>query len=323
MSATEPTDETSTVFDPDAFRMSIGDHLEELRWRIILAIIGLAVIATVCFCFGNDVLVIFCRPLFVALQKAHLNTQLHTTELDEGFIVWLKVNLITAAVLSGPWMVYQIWQFVAAGLYPNERKYVTKYMPLSISLMIAGVALVYFAVLPWTCSFFLLFTASVPMPNSQVTTTTRYTPTTVPSLQGNPPNPVEGEIWIDTTQGKIKIFFENTVRSMTFNTDSLLAPNISLSDYIDMVVGLVITFAIAFQMPLAVLALARIGIIEIKTLRKSRRYVYFSMSILAAVLAPHDVVTAQLALMFPLILLFELGIWLADRAEKRDLLDGN
>jgi Sec-independent protein secretion pathway component TatC len=194
-------------------------------------------------------------------------------------------------------------------------------MPLSIGLMVAGVALVYFAVLPWTCSFFFGFTSSVQTPDAKVVTIEPYAPAIMPHLKGSPPHPKDGEMWIDDSQGKIKIFFDGETRSMMFNTDTLLASHITLSDYIDMVVGLVITFAIAFQMPLVVLALARIGIVEIKTLKGMRRYVYFSMSILAALLAPHDVVTAQLALMVPLILLFELGVFLATRAERRDQLE--
>ena len=302
--------------DPDAYRMTIGEHLEELRGRMFRAIIGLAVIAIVCFCFGNDVLILFCRPIYQAQFSGHLNTQLYTTELDEGFMIWLKVNLITAAVIASPWILYQFWQFIAAGLYPNERKYITKYIPLSVTLMILGVMLVYFGVLPWTCKFFYGFNDSVGTPEKQLITTEKYTPTVVPHLWGNPAHPQIGEIWIDDSQGKVNLYLsDKTVRSLTFNADSLLASHVTLTDYIDMVVGLVITFALAFQLPLVVLALVKIGIIQLDTLRGARRYVYFSMSILAAVLAPHDVVTAQVALMVPLVLLFELGVFLARRSE--------
>ena len=70
-------------------------------------------------------------------------------------MVFIDISLISAAALASPWILYQLWQFVAAGLYPHERKYVTRYLPLSIALLISGMLFVYFLVLPWTLEFFI------------------------------------------------------------------------------------------------------------------------------------------------------------------------
>ena len=72
-------------------------------------------------------------------------------------MTYLKVALICAAAIASPWLLYQLWQFVASGLYPKERKYVTKYLPLSITLLITGMLFLYFIVLPLMMTFFLEF----------------------------------------------------------------------------------------------------------------------------------------------------------------------
>jgi len=69
----------------------------------------------------------------------------------------MKVSLIAAMAISGPWIVYQLWKFISAGLYPKERKYVTKYIPLSITLMLLGMIFVYYVVLPFSLQFFHRF----------------------------------------------------------------------------------------------------------------------------------------------------------------------
>ena len=104
--------------------------------------------------------------------------------------------------------------------------------------------------------------------------------------------------------------------SIRFTAEKLLAPDITLSEYIDLVIGMLLTFAVSFQLPLVVLALARIGIIQVEQLRGFRKVVYLIMAVLAAAITPGDVITATMALMVPLCFLYELGIWLASRVPK-------
>jgi sec-independent protein translocase protein TatC len=96
----------------------------------------------------------------------------------------------------------------------------------------------------------------------------------------------------------------------------LLATSFTLPDYLDLVLQLLLTFGLAFQLPIVVMALARIGLVEIATFQHWRRYVYLGLSMVAAGLAPGDVVTATIALLVPLILLYELGIFLAKMGVK-------
>jgi sec-independent protein translocase protein TatC len=307
---------TSAPFNPDDYRMTIGEHLEELRRRLILGLVGFGVALAVCLFFGDRVLEIFCWPLSNVLTNMGLNPQIHYDELGEGFLTWLQVNVIVAIAIASPWIVYQLWQFVAAGLYPNERKYVTRYAPLSITLLIVGMLFVYFLVLPWSIQFFINFANDIPLPTRNVTTTQPYTPLVLPQLKGDPAHPKPNEIWIDSETNQLK--FANGVGqilAIRFSSQNLLVPDIKLSEYIDLVTGMLLTFGLSFQMPLVVLALVRIGLVEVDQLKGMRRYVYFGLSILAAAITPGDVITATIMLMIPLALLYELGIWLA-RVQK-------
>jgi sec-independent protein translocase protein TatC len=320
MTVSDPPKPTTHDYDPDAYRMTIGEHLEELRGRMIRALIGLFIIGAVCLWFGKQTMAIFCAPLVHTLQKYDLSPQLHSEEVADIFMSYIQISLISAAAISAPWMVYQLWQFVAAGLYPNERKYITRYIPLSMALLIAGMLFVYFLVLPWTLEFFIAFSTDVPLP-AQKSPVVQLEPNNRPSgvmmIAGDPANPTPGEIWFDTTQKRLKFFINGEVKIISFSAQNLIATEYNMPEYIDLVVGMLLTFGLSFQMPLVVMALARIGIVEIDMLRSFRKYVYFAMSIIAAAITPGDVITATVALMIPLCLLYELGIWLAVMGERR------
>ncbi len=311
--------ETQRKLNPDDFQMSIGDHLEELRRRILLGLLGLVPAALVCLIYGQQILAVLCRPLTSALLKYDISPQLYTDELADGFMVYIKISFIAAIAIAGPWIIYQLWKFVGAGLYPHERRYVTKYIPLSIALLFAGLAFVYFLVLPLSLQFFIGFTSDIPlrMPLAEKVHASATTqPTFVQAVAGNPGHPADLQMWFDTTQSRLKMFIGNKIRVIPFGPDNLVGTHFTLPDYLDLVLQLLLTFGLAFQLPLVVMALARIGIVEVATLRKLRRYVYLGLSMLAAALAPGDVVTATIALLVPLVLLYELGIFLARMGPK-------
>jgi len=306
--------------------MSIGDHLEELRRRIFLGLIGVVAMAVISLCFGRTLLAILCRPLVEVLARYGLNTQLAAFGLTDAFMTYIKVSLIAAAALAGPWVVYQLWAFVAKGLYPRERKTVTRYMPLSMVLLLSGMVFVYFVVLPLTLWFFVAFTAGLTVPTfpsltQRVETTALSAATTqatfVQAVDGDPPSPRNMQIWFDTSEGRLKIMASDKVRVIPFGAAGLLSTHFDLPDYLSLVLQLMLTFGLAFQMPLVVMAAARIGIVTVIQLKSWRRYTYFGMVVLAAAISPGDVITATIALLVPLIFLYELGIWLAIWAERR------
>jgi sec-independent protein translocase protein TatC len=309
--------------NPDDYRMTLGDHLEELRRRLILSILGFAMAMGLCLFFGKQVLAIFCKPLLEVMQEYEVNPMLFMGNLSDGFMVYLKISMIAALVIASPWIVWQLWLFVAAGLYPHERKTVTRYIPLSLSLLVGGLMFVYFLVLPWTIQFFMAFSISIPLPDmgGNIVPTTQATEfVLVPKVSGNPAGAPDLSMWFDTHQQRLKMMVAGKVRVIQFGPENLVAPQILLGDYIDLVLGMLVVFGLSFQLPLVILALCTIGILEPDTLRGSRKIVYFAMAIVAAVITPGDVITASVALAIPLCLLFELGIWLGARAPRREIV---
>ena len=313
------------AFDPDSFRMTVGEHLEELRWRMILALIGFFVAMAVCLGFGEHFLTFFCRPLLDALKTEDLTTILTYTTLTEPFMLYLKISMIGGAIFAGPWIIYQLWLFVAAGLYPNERKAITRYIPLSISLFIIGVVFVYLCVLPLTFKFFLQFASGIGLPHSSEATLVDVplqNRVMIPRIEGNLKDPRNGDLWINEKERRLYTFLDGKTRVIMIGANQLLTPHLTISDYIDLVITFMLTFGLAFQLPLVVLALVRIGIVEIDFLRKQRKMVYFVMAIVAAFVAPGDVVTSMLALLIPLMILYEFGLWLAARQLKQTAANG-
>ena len=315
----------SNGFDPDSYRMTVGEHLEELRSRMIRAMLGFLLALIGCFVYYERVVWFFCKPLVDAYYKHQLNPQLIVDEVGEGFMVAIKISMIVATAVAGPWILYQLWQFVAAGLYPNERKYVTRYLPLSLTLLVSGMLFVYFLVLPWTLDFFLgwnkTFQLRVPdqVKFDASKPTTQATAMEIPVIEGTPSGLQKDSsyIYVDPKSQRLMFYHEGVLRIIPFNADTLIGQEYKLSHYMDLVVMMLITFALSFQLPLVVLALERIGIVDIDALKAGRRYVYFAMVVAAAVITPGDVVTATVALMFPLIGLYELGIVLAQMGKPK------
>jgi len=170
----------------------------------------------------------------------------------------------------------------------------------------------YLFVLPLMLEFFLTFGMGDPMHTGRSIDPRAATQPAfvVPRYDGDPPNPVEGRMWINGSEHRLKFIFDGVLCVVPFGNAGSATPLITLKTYIDMGINLLLSFGLAFQMPLVVLALVRIGIVDVAALKKMRRIVYFSMSVVAAFIVP-DVVTGMVALMVPLILLFELGLWLA------------
>ena len=120
--------------DPLDFGMSLGDHLEELRARLILALLGLTVCSVISLLFSRH-LILFLEKPFTAVVG---NDSLQVLSLTEGFVSYVKIALIAGLIISSPWIFYQLWMFISAGLYPRERRYVHFAVPFCTLLFIAG-----------------------------------------------------------------------------------------------------------------------------------------------------------------------------------------
>jgi len=130
-------------YDPLETTMSLGDHLEELRMRLLLALAGLAVGVIVALVLGKPIILFIERP-YVAVMGS--SAALQTLAPAQGISSYMKICLIAGLIFSAPWVFYQLWMFVAAGLYEHERRYVHMAVPFSATLFVVGALFFLFVV---------------------------------------------------------------------------------------------------------------------------------------------------------------------------------
>ena len=130
-------------------QMSFLDHLEELRKRIIHSLIAVGIAVVVCWSFAD--------PLFVIISKPILDNgvQLNMTRPTEGFNLELKLALLAAIFLAAPFIMAQVWLFIAPGLYKHERRYALPFIIFSSLLFIAGGLFGYFIAFPFALQFLI------------------------------------------------------------------------------------------------------------------------------------------------------------------------
>jgi sec-independent protein translocase protein TatC len=307
--------------------MSFGDHLEELRYRLIMAILGLVVGLIITFLppiyIGRGVMTKMEEPARQALKRYYADdaqrrydeavaaksqaptvqvelpadefvTQLKSLAPDlklpdpatlkdkyislkqrsalsdtilvskesmregsavvtlaplEGITILFGVCTITGLVITSPWVFYQVWAFVAAGLYSHERHYVLKFLPISLVLFLSGVFLCFFGVLPVTLGFLL-----------------------------------ELNVWLN------------------------IEPSLRLSEWMSFATLLPLVFGVCFQTPLVMFFLERVGICTVNDFKSKRKFAILIIVAAAAILTPGPDVFSQCMLAVPMVLLYELGI---------------
>ena len=135
-------------------KMSLTDHLMELRTRLVRCVIVLLIGFGACYYFKDFIFDIITRPLVQVLPK---NGYLIYTGLTEAFFVYMKLAFFASLILTCPFIIYQIWKFISPALHSSEKKYVLPFVFFSTLLFISGVLFGYFIVLPPAFEFFVSF----------------------------------------------------------------------------------------------------------------------------------------------------------------------
>ena len=242
-SPNEPEDELAGTEQP------FVTHLVELRDRLVRALIAIGVaFGALCLWPGPAGLYdLVAAPLVAHLPKG---ATLIATSVISPFMTPLKITLIAGLLVALPVVLYQLWAFVAPGLYRHEKKLVLPLVVSSTILFFIGVAFCYFFVF--------------------------------------------GQVF--------KFIQQFAPKSIT------AAPDIEA--YLSFVLTMFIAFGAAFEVPVAVVVLARMGLVSIDKLKAFRGYFIVLAFIVAAIVTPPDVVS-QLALAIPMCILYEVGIWAA------------
>lgn len=244
----EDDDEEEDDDEDGERKMTLVEHLDELRSRIIRALLGLLIGMGIALALSPQAIQIINQPLHDVAGKEPLIT----LDMVSPFILYLRISLYMGILIASPWIFYQLWMFVAAGLYKHERKYIVYAVPFSAVLFITGALFFLFYISPMLLAFFYAFARD----------------------------------WMGV---EAKITLDNHVTFMT---------------------NMMMVFGFCFQMPIAVLLLAKMGLVTVKTLNRYRKHVIVGILILAAFTtspSPLD----QIALAIPMWMLYEIGVLLA------------
>ena len=226
---------------------SFISHLIELRNRLLKVVLGLVLVFICLFPFANKIYALLAAPM---LAKLPAGGQMIATAVTTPFFIPMKLAMMAAFVIALPHTLYQIWAFVAPGLYAHEKKLTLPVIAASSILFLAGMAFAYFAVFPIVFGFIV-----------------KSAPTGVAVM-----------------------------------TD--------ISQYLDFVMSLFMAFGLAFEVPIAVVLVARFGWVTIKQLKEARSYVIVGAFVIGAIFTPPDIIS-QFMLSVPLWLLYEAGILVA------------
>lgn len=145
-------------------RLPLTEHLEELRTRLIRALIAMAIGSAICYTKAESIYRFLLAPLITHLPS---DSRMIFTELTEAFLTYFKVALWGGFLLASPVIFYQMWRFVSPGLYRKERKVLLSFSFWSTFALLCGMAFAYFVAVPVIFNFFLSFGGSsiLPMPS--------------------------------------------------------------------------------------------------------------------------------------------------------------
>tara|TARA_B100001741_G_scaffold240093_1_gene201097 strand:- start:153 stop:923 length:771 start_codon:yes stop_codon:yes gene_type:complete len=136
---------------------SIVSHLTELRSRLIYSFIFLLIFFVICYFFADYIYGFLVEPYAEAVKQDDKERRLIFTALQETFLTYLKVAFFASFFVTSPFILIQIWKFIAPGLYENEKSAIMPYLVLTPILFFLGGSLVYYLVMPLAINFFLSF----------------------------------------------------------------------------------------------------------------------------------------------------------------------
>jgi len=234
--------------------MGFLDHLEELRWRIIKALLGIVIGAAICGVFSDWIMN---NVLLAPATKTNPPLPLINLKPYGQVVLYMQVAIVCGIIISIPNIFYQLWKFIEPGLLPTERKYASKVTFFTSICFLSGIAFAYFIMLPTALGFFA-----------------------------------------------------------EFGTQSI-ANNIAVDEYFGFIISVMIAAGIVFELPMVSFFLARIGILTPAFMRKYRKHAFVIILILAGILTPSPDITSQLLLGVPLLILYEISIFIAKVAQKK------
>ena len=252
MVAEETTLNNGDDQDIGDIEMSFLDHIEELRWRIIYALIGVLVFTIIAWIFIDPIIeVVLLKPARDA------NAPLQNLRPFGQLFLYIQVAIIVGIVVSLPNLFYQLWQFIAPALKQREQKYIIWIVFFSTFCFLLGIAFAYFVMLPLTMKF-----------------------------------------------------------AAQFGTAEI-ANEFAIDEYMSIIISVMLAAGLVFELPMISFFLSKLGILTPNFMRKYRRHAIVIILILAAFLTPGADPVSQVILAVPLVLLYEISIFISKISSKK------
>jgi sec-independent protein translocase protein TatC len=230
-------------------KMSFFEHLAELRTRIVHSAAAIVLGTFIGYWLARPLLAFVARPMVVALRNAGLADKLVFTHPAGYLNQVITLALYLGIVIASPYVLYQIWLFVAPGLYKHERKGIILFIAPTVGLFCLGLVFAYYVILPNLLRFLVTF-------------------------QGNGP----------------------------------FTPLISIEEYFDLVLIVLLGVGVIFETPMLILLLSIFGIVTPRFLWKNFRYAILVIAVVAAIITPTPDAMTMVIFMVPMILLYVVGI---------------
>ena len=240
-----------TPNDIDDSSAPLIEHLAELRTRLIWSALAFVVAMCICYAVWNPVYNFLTRPICQALEGRGQECGLILLKLQEGFFVAIQISFFGGFILAFPVIAYQLWRFVAPGLYRSEKQAFLPFLIASPVMFFIGAAFAYYVILPMAYDFFLGFQQG-PM----------ALPDDPAAAEAAAKSPLAGIVF----QG-------------------------SVSEYLSLTTKFILAFGLSFQLPVALTLLGKAGLVSSEGLGSVRKYAIVLILILAAIVTPPDVVS--------------------------------
>jgi sec-independent protein translocase protein TatC len=236
---------------PEDSSAPLIEHLAELRTCLIRAALAFIIGLFACFFVAESILNFLAEPIADILRTRGEVAQLIFTAPQEKFFVLIRISVIFGFGVSSPFIGYQLWRFVAPGLYKTEKKAFLPFIIASPVLFLMGASFAHYVVSPLALNFFIGYADIMPTVTAMITGTELQT--------------------LDT---ELKTRFLGSVR-----------------ETLDVVLKFIMAFGVCFQLPVLLTLMGKAGLVSAAGLRNVRKYAVVGILILAGIVTPPDVVT--------------------------------
>jgi len=280
-----PRDAKDEIDDTSA---PLIEHLAELRTRLIWSVLAFVIGIVVAFAVAEPILQFLLRPIEQSLRDlGDPSPTLQYTSPQEYLFTLFRISMVFGFGLAFPVISYQLWRFVAPGLYRSEKRAFLPFLIASPFMFFLGASFAHFVVTPLAMAFFLGFAD-------------------VSSIFANLLTGVVGDAPVQTAPLAVPETSEG-VRITFFG---------KVNESLDITLKFIIAFGLCFQLPVLLTLMGKAGIVSAEGLASVRKYAIVGILVLAAIVTPPDVIT-QLILFTAVYGLYEISIWLVRWVERK------